>query len=86
MLPNILQGPSLLIHKSFLILGNAARCAPLKIPQIASEDDFRVLFFHNVLSTVRAEDSQKMMEDMLAKYELMKSKLDSTKAGRLIHF
>ena len=27
----------------------------------------------------RAEDSQKMMEDMLAKYELMKQKLDSTK-------
>jgi hypothetical protein len=27
----------------------------------------------------RAEDSQKMMEDMLTKYELMKRKLDSTK-------
>ena len=53
MLPNILQGPSLLLHKSFLILGNAARCAPLKIPQIASEDDIRVLFFHDVLSTVQ---------------------------------
>ena len=52
MLPNILQGPSLLLHKSFLILGNAARCAPLKIPQNASEDDIRVLFFHVVLFTV----------------------------------
>ena len=29
----------------FEILGNAARCAPLKIPQISSEDDIRVLFF-----------------------------------------
>ena len=38
----------------FLILGNAARCAPLKIPQIASEDDIRVLFFHDVLSTVES--------------------------------
>ena len=37
----------------FLILGNAARCAPLKIPEIASEDDIRVFFFHDVLSTVR---------------------------------
>ena len=36
----------------FLILGNAARCAPLKIPQNASEDDIGVLFFHVVLSTV----------------------------------
>jgi hypothetical protein len=27
----------------------------------------------------RAEDSQKMMEDMLAKYEFMKAKLDNTK-------
>ena len=35
----------------FLILGNAARCAPLKIPQNASEDDICVLFFHSVLST-----------------------------------
>ena len=52
MLPNILQGPSLLLHKSFLILGNAARCASIKIPQIASEDDICVLFFHDVLSTV----------------------------------
>ena len=34
-----------------MILGNAARCAPLKIPQIACEDDIRVLFFHDVLST-----------------------------------
>jgi hypothetical protein len=51
MLPNILQGPSLLLHKSFLILGNAARCAPLKIPQNASEDDICVLFSHVVLST-----------------------------------
>ena len=52
MLSNILQGPSLLFHKSFLILGNAARCASLKIPQIASEDDIRVLFLHDVLSTI----------------------------------
>ena len=51
MLPNNLQGPSLLLHKSFLILGNAARCAPLEIPQNASEDDIQVLFFHVVLST-----------------------------------
>ena len=37
----------------FLILGNAARCAPLKIPQIASEDDIDIggLFFHDVLSS-----------------------------------
>ena len=27
-------------------------CAPLKIPQNASEDDIGVLFFHVVLSTV----------------------------------
>ena len=40
------------LHKSFLILGNAARCAPLKIPQISYKDDIRVLFFHLVLSTV----------------------------------
>jgi hypothetical protein len=53
MLPNILQGPSLFWHKYFFILGNAARCAPLKIPQIASEDDIRVLFFHDVLSMVK---------------------------------
>ena len=33
------------------ILGNAERCAPLKIPQNASEDNIRVLFFHIVLST-----------------------------------
>ena len=51
MLPNILQGTSLLLHKSFLILGNAAKCAPLRIPQNASEDDIRVLFSHVVLST-----------------------------------
>ena len=51
MLPNILQGPSLLLHISFLIRGNAARCAPLKIPHIVIEDDIRVLFFHDVLST-----------------------------------
>ena len=48
MLSNILL--SLLLHKSFLILGNAARCAPLKIPQTASDEDFRELFFHVVLS------------------------------------
>ena len=36
----------------FLILGNAARCAPLKIPPNASEDDIHVLFFHVVHSTV----------------------------------
>ena len=30
----------------------------------------------------RAEDSQQMMEAMLAKYELMKAKLDSTKESR----
>ena len=48
---NILQGPSLLLHTSFVILVNAARCAVLKIPQIASEDDIHVLFFHDVLST-----------------------------------
>ena len=34
----------------FVILGNAARCAPLKIPQNASKDDIRVLFFRIVLS------------------------------------
>jgi hypothetical protein len=35
----------------FLIQGNDARCPLLKIPQISSEDDIRVLFFHVVLST-----------------------------------
>ena len=44
-------GALLLLHKSFLTLGNAARCAPLKIPQNASEDDIHGLFFHDVLST-----------------------------------
>ena len=44
-------GPSLLLQKSVLILVNAARCAPLKIPQNASEGDICVLFFHFVLST-----------------------------------
>ena len=34
-----------------VILGNAARCASLKIPQNASEDNICVLFFHVVLST-----------------------------------
>ena len=53
MLPNILQGPSLLLDKSFLILGNAARCTLIKTPQNASEDDICVLFFHVVLSKVR---------------------------------
>ena len=44
----------------FVILGNAARCAPLKIPQNASEDDIRVLFFHVVLSMTQGnpESSQ----------------------------
>ena len=45
MLPNILQGPSLLLHKLFFILGKAARCAPLKIPQIASEETFMCCSF-----------------------------------------
>jgi len=42
----------------FFILGNAARCALLKIPQIANEDDIRVLFFHYVLSTIQTYTTQ----------------------------
>ena len=34
-----------------LVRPEFAGCAPLKIPQNASEDDIRALFFHVVLST-----------------------------------